>query len=458
MGGPPERVREPIAIVGAGPTGLTLALELARFEVPSLVLDARSGPTEEGSRAIVIARHALRVWDRLGCARPMIEKGVTLARARTYWREQELFVREFPAPSEDEIPAFINLQQVFTERVLQDAVARSGLIELRWDARVESVSEDAAGVTLALATGASVRAPYAVACDGANSTLREVLAIPFPGKAHRDRFLICDIRAKLPFPAERRFFFDPPFNPGRTVLIHPQPDDEWRIDWQVPEETDAETERASGRLDERVRKIIGDTPYEIAWLTAYRFHQRVAARFRSGRVLLAGDAAHRFSPFGARGMNSGIEDASNLGWKLALVVRGEAGQELLDTYEAERRPAALVNLAVTSKTMRFMAPPTLAHRLVRNAILRGSPRSRLLRSRVDSGKLAEPARYPGAAPVGLLAPDDAQGQPLEGGHGFAVTEIDGIDYLVRPDGYIAARVDSDWHADLERLLHCHSSR
>lgn len=447
----------PIAIVGAGPTGLTLALELARFEVPSIVLDARSGPSEEGSRAIVIARHALQVWDRLGCARPMVERGVTLARARTYWRNKELFVHEFPAVTEGELPAFINLQQVFTERVLHHAVARSEHIELRWDTPVQGVAQDASGVTLTLSGRGDVRAPYVVACDGANSTVREQLGIPFPGKAHRDRFLICDIGAELPFPAERRFFFDPPFNPGRTVLIHPQPGNEWRIDWQVPEETDAEAERRSGRLDARVRAIIGDAPYEIAWLTAYRFHQRVAERFRSGRVFLAGDAAHRFSPFGARGMNSGIEDAANLGWKLALVVRGEAGTDLLESYEHERRPAALVNLAVTAKTMSFMAPPTLPHRVIRNAILRGSTRSRLLRSRVDSGKLAEPATYAGTPPAGRLAPAAAPSRPLENGHGFALTRIGGFDYLVRPDGYVASALSGEWRDDLDRLLHGRSA-
>ena len=147
----------------------------------------------------------------------------------------------------------------------------------------------------------------------------------FPGHSHEDLFLICDIRATLPFPRERRFFFDPPWNPGRQVLVHPQPDDLWRIDWQVPSGTDVEAERASGALDRRIRQVVGrTTPYELAWVTAYRFHQRLAPRFRVGRVLLAGDAAHLMSPFGARGLNSGAADAENLAWKLALVLGGRA--------------------------------------------------------------------------------------------------------------------------------------
>jgi 2-polyprenyl-6-methoxyphenol hydroxylase-like FAD-dependent oxidoreductase len=224
------------------------------------------------------------------------------------------------------------------------------------------------------------------------------------------------------------------------VLIHPQPDSEWRIDWQVPSETDAEAERESGRLDERIHAIVGETPYELAWLTAYRFHERVASRFRAGRVFLAGDAAHVFAPFGARGMNSGVEDARNLGWKLALVLAGEAPDELLDTYDAERRRAAHENLQVTSATMRFMAPPTRVHRALRNAILRASVRSRRVRRFVNSGKLAEPAVYgDGESAVGRLVPAST---PLrEVHHHFAVATLDGGEYLVRPDGYVAARLD-----------------
>jgi len=445
-------VSERVAIVGAGPTGLTLALELGRFGIPSLVFDARSGPTDEGSRAIVIAKHALQVWDRHGCAAPMVAKGVTLTRARTYWRETELFVRELAPPKDDELPPFINLQQTFTERVLQDAVAASSSIEVRWGARVAHVSQDGGAVTLTLNGADDLRAEFVIACDGANSTVREALGIPFPGKAHQDRFLICDIRAALPFPTERRFFFDPPFNPGRTVLIHPQPDDEWRIDRQVPEETNAEEELASGRLHERVTRIVGDAEYEIAWLTAYRFHQRVAERWHADRIFLAGDAAHRFSPFGARGMNSGVEDAANLGWKLAAVLRGEANQQLLDSYESERRGAALVNLRVTSDTMRFMAPPSTTRRIVRNAILRGSPRLGFLRARVNSGRLADPATYGHAPPLGRPAPADAPRRAVEGTLEFTTATIAGIEYLVRPDGYVCERVNGDPERAVRRAL------
>jgi hypothetical protein len=236
----------------------------------------------------------------------------------------------------------------------------------------------------------------------------------FPGHTHDDLFLICDIRADLPFPNERRFFFDPPWNPGRQVLVHPQPDGIWRIDWQVPPETDPEAERANGGLDRRIRAVVGTgTPYELVWMTAYRFHQRVAPRFRVGRVFLAGDASHLMSPFGARGLNSGAADAENLAWKLALVLGGSAPEAVLETYHDERRAAALENLAVTDQTMRFMVPHGPFQRAVRNATLRGSVRSPRLRRRVNSGRLSQPFSYAGSRVVDP-GPEDAR-LPRHGG-------------------------------------------
>jgi 2-polyprenyl-6-methoxyphenol hydroxylase-like FAD-dependent oxidoreductase len=369
-----------VAVVGAGPIGLTAALELAALGVPTVVLEAKPALEAIGSRAIVLAHDALATFRRLGCDE-IPRKGVRLTRARTYLGETELFTREFPPELLDGLPTFVNLQQTYTEQALLRRAEETGLIEISWGSAVRSVRQTDRKVILGVRGrrgNEKIVVSYAIGADGAHSTVRKLLGVDFPGKSFNDRFLIADVRAELPFPRdERRFFFDPPSNPGRQILIHPQPDGEWRIDWQVPPETDPEE-----GLDERIGALVGDTPYELVWLTSYRFHSRLASRFRVGRVFLAGDAAHLMAPFGARGMNSGVEDA-------AAVAQAISSGEL-DRYEAERRPAAIENLRITGATMRFMAPPTPLHRLWRNAILRGSLRVPPLRRFVNSGKLPPP--------------------------------------------------------------------
>jgi 3-(3-hydroxy-phenyl)propionate hydroxylase len=214
------------------------------------------------------------------------------------------------------------------------------------------------------------------------------------GHSFDDRFLICDIRADLPGrTTERRFYFDPEWNPGRQVLIHPCPDSTFRIDWQVPAGYDLDAEVASGALDARIRKIIGDREYEIVWKSVYRFHSRVVDRMRCGRVLVAGDAAHLVSPFGARGLNSGVADAENAAWKLAYVGCGWAPDVLLDTYHDERHAAALENIAVTTATMDFLVPPDEAAAARRRDVLTRAAADPAARALVDSGRLAEPFWY-----------------------------------------------------------------
>jgi 2-polyprenyl-6-methoxyphenol hydroxylase-like FAD-dependent oxidoreductase len=454
---------------------MTLAGRLAQHGVPVAVFEEAPSRERIGSKAICMQRETLEIWTRLGVGERVADRGVQWRVGRTYARGRLLFETRLP-DHEDHFPPFVNISQTEVEELLEARLVELG-VEIRRGHRFLGLTQDGAGVEATFSTDAGVvahRFAYLVGADGAHSAVRHALGMGFPGYTFDDRFLISDIRADLPFTSQRHFHFDPPWNPGRQVLIHPQPDGVWRVDWQVPPETDADGEAASGGLDRRIRQVIGpETPYELVWMTVYRFSQRVADAFVSGRVCLAGDAAHVMSPFGARGLNSGAADAENLAWKLAAVLRG-ADPALLDTYDSERRGAAIENLAATDATMRFLAPHGLLRRIWRRVVLGLAPRSTWFRRRVNSGRLAEPARYvpssairpgPGAVPGprhGSVAPDVPlpQGGRLRDRIGaswivvaaesvasslpVAVvgsgTAYDGRAWLVRPDGYVADSV------------------
>jgi len=412
-----------VAVVGAGPVGLTLALRLAQFGVPVTVLEQAERLRGEGSKALCMQRETLEAWALLGCGQQVADRGVAWALGRTYFRDTELFQTVLPA-TDEHFPPFVNVSQTEVEALMVAAAEREPLITLRWGRPVTALETGADGVRLT-GDGFDQTAAYAVGADGARSVVRRAAGIGFPGHSHADQFLIADIRARLPFPAERRFWFDPPWNPGRTVLIHPQPDDVWRIDWQVPPEFDLAAEQDSGRLEERIRRIVGRTAYEPVWLTVYRFHQRMAQRFRAGRLLLAGDAAHLMSPFGARGLNSGVGDVMNLAWRLAAALERPAdADELLDAYADERMHAARENLAVTDATMRFMVPGSPAARAERDAILRASVHDVEQRARVDSGRLCTPTvyRWSDGGLTGAVLPD-APVEPVRGTAAVRLREL-----------------------------------
>jgi 2-polyprenyl-6-methoxyphenol hydroxylase-like FAD-dependent oxidoreductase len=425
-------VTERVLIAGAGPVGMTAGLLLARWGVPSILLEAKRQRDPVGSKAICFQRDVLDILDRAGCAAQAVAEGVTWWHGLTYYRDQVLFEITFPETGQSRFPPFINLSQTRMEALLAERVASEPLIEVRFGDRVVGLDHDDAGVRveveLADAEGrATLEGDYLLGCDGGGSAVRKLLGLPFDGHSFEDQFLIADVRTELPFSAERRFYFDPPWNPGRQVLLHPQPGSMWRFDWQVPADFDLDSEKEAGGFDRRIRQITGETPYEVDWVSVYRFHQRVAPSFRVGRVLLAGDAAHLFSPFGARGLNSGIQDAENAAWKLAFCLRGWAGHRLLDSYDTERRAAALENLAVTDATMRFLVPQDEEQASRRRSMLDAAVTDPDARRGVDSGKLAEPFWYldsPLTTPAG-----DTSGFPRA--PGMARPPIPGV---LCPDG------------------------
>ncbi|GGG48769.1 oxidoreductase [Kocuria dechangensis] len=388
-----------VMVLGNGPVGQTAALLLARWGIPVTILDARAERDPIGSKAICQQRDVLEIWESVGVGKQVAEEGVTWDMARTFYQDKELFAQPFRDKGQSPFPPFVNISQTRTEELLAAKIAAEPLIEEVWGHEIVSIAQDERSVTVTcrLLSGetAEIVADYAIAALGSKAReLRRQLGVTFGGRSFEDKFLICDIRTDMPgWATERRFYFDPEWNPGRQVLVHPCPDSTFRIDWQVPGDYDLEAEEASGALDARIRQVIGDKDYEIVWKSVYRFHARLASRMRVGRVLLAGDCAHIVSPFGARGLNSGVGDAENAAWKLTSVLRGNADEALLESYDVERRAAAIENLEVTEATMDFLVPQNeeqLAERLAKLERAIGDPAASTY---VDSGRLAEPFWY-----------------------------------------------------------------
>jgi len=411
-----ERVRHPVVVVGGGPVGLATALDLAGRGTPVLVLDDHDG-VGVGSRAICFARRTLDICDRLGCGQRMLDKGVVWNVGRVFHGDGEIFSFDLSPEGGQKNPAFINLQQPHVERYLVERVreeeARGAPIEIRGCNRVSGLEERGDHVVLDVDTPDGpyrLEADWVVACDGARSPVRGFMGLGFEGRVFEDNFLIADVRMAAPFPTERRFWFEPPFEgAGQSALLHKQPDDIWRIDFQLGRNIDRAAELATDKVRARVDAMLGEgVEYELEWTSIYTFQCRRMQTFRSGPVLFAGDSAHQVSPFGARGANSGIQDAENLAWKLDLVVRGLAPQTLLDSYSAERSHGADENILASTRATDFLTPKSPASRLFRDAVLALAKTHPFARPLINSGRLSVPCVYDG---LSLNGPDALAGGP-----------------------------------------------
>lgn len=402
-----------VVIVGGGVVGLTTALDLALHGVRTVLLDD-DDTVSVGSRAICWSKRTLEIYDRLGLGAAMVEKGVTWKLGKVFLGDRLAYAFDLLPEAGHKMPAFVNLQQYHLESWLVEACRASGRVDLRWRSRVEAVAPGPDGVALEVATPAGryrLETAWCLACDGARSTVRERLGLAFEGRTFRDRFLIADVRISgLELPAERRFWFDPPFHPGQSVLLHKQPDGLWRVDFQLGPDADPEAEKEPERVLARIRTMLGPAVgLELDWVSVYTFRCRRLARFRHGRVFLLGDAAHQVSPFGARGGNGGVQDADNLVWKLAAVLQGRASETLLDSYDAERIPAADENILHSTRATDFISPKTAAARAYRDAVLLLAGEAACARAMVNAGRLSTPHSYR-ASP--LSTPD---AEPWPGG-------------------------------------------
>ena len=387
--------RHPVVIVGAGPVGLALAIDLAQQKVPVVLLD-NDDRLAGGSRAICFAKRTLEIFDRLGCGAPMVAKGVSWSRGRVFLKAEQIYEFDLlPEPGHAR-PAFINLQQYYVEGMLACRAAKLPLIDLRWRHKVVGIEQASAHTLLTIETAEGqypLIAEHVVACDGSRSSVRRALGLETQGRTFQDRFLIADVRMKLEQPAERWFWFDPDFHPGQSVLLHMQPDNVWRIDFQLGWDADPEEEKKPEKIIPRVEALLAHSamkgvPFTLEWASVYTFACQRMARFRHGRVLFAGDAAHGVSPFGARGANSGIQDADNLGWKLAAVLRGEASDALLASYAQEREAAADENILHSTRATDFITPKSAVSRMFRDAVLELARDLAFARQLVNSGRLS----------------------------------------------------------------------
>lgn len=387
----PSVVRHPVIVVGAGPVGLATAIDLAQSGVPVVVLDD-DNTVSVGSRGLCYSKRTLEVLDRLGVGDDTVAKGVSWNVGRTFLNEAEVFNFNLTPEPGFKRPGMVNLQQYYLEEYQVKRARQLPLIDLRYKNKVVSVTPEENGAHLQVETPDGVYAlatDWLVVADGARSPIRRMLNLEIEGKIFMDRFLIADVVMKADFPAERWFWFDPPFHKNQSVLLHREADNVFRIDFQLGWQADPEEEKKPENVIPRIQAMLGDDrEFELEWVSVYTFQCRRMTKFKHGHVLFAGDAAHQVSPFGARGANSGIQDADNLVWKLKLVLEGKAPEALLDSYSDERVFAADENIMNSTRSTDFITPKSKASLTFRNAVLALAKEHAFARALVNSGRLS----------------------------------------------------------------------
>jgi len=388
--------RHPVVIIGAGPIGLTQALDCAARGIPAVILDDNN-TVSIGSRAVCYAKRPLEIWDRLGVAEDFARQGIQWKVGKVFFREEQAYSFDLLPEEQHKMPAMINLQQYYLEERLVRACEESPLVDLRWKHKLLAIEQgdDFATLTVETPDGTfTLEASWVIAADGANSDTRRMIGADFTGQFFQDRFLIADVVMKAEFPTERWFWFDPPFHRGQSVLLHKQCDNVWRIDFQLGWDANPEEEKKPENVLPRIQAMLGpDVEFELEWVSVYQFACRRIDQFRHGRVIFTGDAAHQVSPFGARGANTGVQDCDNLSWKLKAVLDGDAPLTLLDTYHEERAFAADDNLRNSTRSTDFITPKSRSSLRLRNAVLELARTEPFARPLVNSGRLSTPTPY-----------------------------------------------------------------
>jgi 3-(3-hydroxy-phenyl)propionate hydroxylase len=366
----------PVVIAGAGPVGLTASLELARRGISSVVLDSKD-TLNDGSRAICISRYSFESLQQLGLSEVFLDKSLGWIHGRCYYRNKVIYRLEMPHSGDERFLPMYNIQQQYIEQYLVDKIAEyPDLVDMRWQSKVVGVDSSPGGVALTVQTPEGeyqLQSEYLLAADGGKSSIRKDLGLRMNGDNLPGTYVIADIRMDHDFPTERRSFFESEANPSATILIHKQPDNIWRVDWQILDHEDPGQAIEEVNIRVRVQAILDmighDGSWELEWWSIYAANTLCLNNYKHERVLFIGDSAHIVPIFGVRGLNNGFADAINAAWKLAYVLRGEADKKLLESYTPERRGATLDVFRSAGKSSRFMTPPSRGFQLVRKAVL-----------------------------------------------------------------------------------------
>jgi 3-(3-hydroxy-phenyl)propionate hydroxylase len=408
-----ELKRHAVVIAGGGITGLTLACALAHYGVKAVLLDEDNtvGVKGASSRGICYAQKTLEIFKRLGIYERIAARGVQWSVGRTFAGSDEVYafdLRQQQTHSLSRQPPFINIQQFYVEGFLVEQLyspaPEDRLVDIRWSHRVTAFEQNGDFATLRLETPAgayTLEAEHVIDCSGSRSPFRAWCGATLTAQQGDDRWCIADVRFKNPPPVERHTWIEAPFNEGRAVWQHLMADGVWRIDYQMPPQAkpeevsreDVVRARLKAQFKSQSGRLLDDGDYEIVWVGPYAYRSECLDSLRHGRVFFAGDAAHVMSPFGARGGNSGVQDADNLAWKLAAVLQGRAAPALLDSYHHERHEAAAHNVRVTNRTARFLRPADGAERLFRTAALGLAREHVFARQLVNTGRMSTPNHY-----------------------------------------------------------------
>jgi len=365
-----------VTVVGAGPIGMANALLLAKQGVKVILLSSEQ-QLSEGSRALVYTKRSMEILQAAGAAERIMSKALPWTHGNSIYKGQVVFRMASPTNEHDQFAPLNNLQQNWLESFLLDTIKEQDNIEVRWGNKVVAHEQENDKVTLTVHTPEGEYkhiSNWVVAADGGRSPIRESMKLWMEGASYEGRFVIADIRIKLDYPTERLAFFSPDWNPGNTILMHREPDDIWRFDYQLDPNISPEEALKPENLHKAVNdqlKMIGQDhlEWEMDWSTVYSARALTLDNYVHNRIMFVGDAAHLLPIFGVRGANTGFQDAQDLSWKLAAVVKGWAPEKLLESYTFDRVGAAREIIAEAGKSTRFMAPPTDGFRLLRNAVL-----------------------------------------------------------------------------------------